>query len=241
MIRLRWQGWDTELTPRARGLLIGAGLLGIAAISTSHLPQTRTSQQPIRSTARILDGAPPVPDSLTIARIETTHQASLLQTNVYRRSAQVIQAEVELRERNLQLPLPELTVGQLRDSFDEDRAGGERHHNAIDIEAPKGTPILSVDTGNVLKLHTSRAGGISVYATDPRGRFIYFYAHLDAYHPMLVEGVVLMPGDTIGYVGTSGNAGPDNPHLHFAILRASNLAGWSRGTPINPVRIWRKP
>jgi murein DD-endopeptidase MepM/ murein hydrolase activator NlpD len=159
--------------------------------------------------------------------------------SVYRRSAQVLQAEDELRSRNLILPLSDFPVDQLNDSFNNLRAGGARRHGAVDMAAPTGTPVLSVDSGSVAKLHTSRDGGISVYATDPRGHFIYLYAHLDSYHPMLSEGQFLLPGDTLGYVGTTGNASPAQPHLHFSIRRASDLSRWSRGTPINPVRVWR--
>ena len=240
MIFIRWQGLKRELTPRARGLLIGAGLLGIAAVSTSHRVQPRSPRAPAVSSASVIDSAPVKLDSVANAP-SSQKQVALLPATVYRRSAQVDQAEEELRDRHLMLPLPELTQDQLRDSFDDPRDKGARRHNAIDIPAPIGTPILSVDTGTITKLHTSRDGGISVYATDPRSRYIYFYAHLDAYHPLLVEGITVLPGDTLGFVGTTGNASPENPHLHFAIFRASNLGGWSRGTPINPVRIWRKP
>jgi murein DD-endopeptidase MepM/ murein hydrolase activator NlpD len=236
----RWQGWDKELTPRARGLLIGAGLLGVAAVSTSHRPQREASSPPLTMTARVIETGSRVRDSIANTRGQDTNIGELPST-VYRRSSQVLQAEQELRDRNLLLPLPDLTNGQLRDNFDEPRDQGARRHNAIDIPAAKGTPIFAVDSGYVVKLHTSRDGGISVYATDPSSRYIYFYAHLDSYHPLLVEGVTLIPGDTIGYVGTTGNASPDQPHLHLAILRASSLGGWSRGTPINPVNIWRKP
>ena len=240
MIFIRWQGLRRELTPRARGLLIGAGLLGVAAVSTSHRTQPRSTKPPVVSSSSVIDSAPVKPESIATAPIPR-NQVSLLPATVYRRSAQIVQAEEELLGRNLTLPLPELTAAQLRDSFDDPRDKGARRHNAIDIPAPTGTPILSVDTGTITKLHTSRDGGISVYATDPSGRYIYFYAHLDAYHPLLVEGITVLPGDTLGFVGSTGNASPENPHLHFAIFRASSLSSWSRGTPINPVRIWPKP
>jgi murein DD-endopeptidase MepM/ murein hydrolase activator NlpD len=231
---LRWQGWNSELTPRARALLMGAGLLGIAAVSTSHLPQQSVRRAQFSSAAFIPDTTlRSVRDSIARAR-----QSRSIPTVVYRRSAQVLQAENELRDRNLLLPLPELTIDQLYDSFDDEREDGTRQHLAMDIGAPMGTPVLSVDSGTVIKLHTSKDGGISVYAADPRSRFIYFYAHLLSYHPLIAEGVMLMPGDTLGFVGTTGNAKPDDPHLHFAILRASSFGGWSRGTPINPFRIW---
>lgn len=111
-------------------------------------------------------------------------------------------------------------------------------HNAIDIPAPRGTPVLSTDSGRVIKLYRSKAGGLMIYATDTTERFIYYYAHLDGYREGIREGRTLGRGDTIGYVGTTGNAPPNTPHLHFAIMRSANIKRWSRGTPINPFRVF---
>jgi murein DD-endopeptidase MepM/ murein hydrolase activator NlpD len=164
--------------------------------------------------------------------------ASVALARSFQRSALVKAAIAELRGR-LMLPLPGISPRDLYDSFDEFRDGGARRHRAIDISAPVGTPVLSVDDGQVLRMHESRIGGISLYATDPKSHFIYYYAHLDGYHPNMQPGMRLARGDTIGFVGTTGNASPDSPHLHFAVLRASRLGGWSRGAPLNPYSILR--
>jgi murein DD-endopeptidase MepM/ murein hydrolase activator NlpD len=143
----------------------------------------------------------------------------------------------ELKGKGLQIPVAGVTPDQLKDSFLQ-RRGEKRVHYAVDIPAPRGTPVLSTDWGRVLKLLTSKSGGLTVYAADPTDRYIYYYAHLDGYHAGLQEGMMLVPGDTIGYVGTTGNAPKTYPHLHFTILRALNVKNWSRGTPINPAKVF---
>jgi murein DD-endopeptidase MepM/ murein hydrolase activator NlpD len=178
---------------------------------------------------RNLIAVPPAPPRET---------ASVATARNFQRSSLIKLSIADLRVRGLLLPLPGITPRDLYDSFDEFRAGGARRHRAIDISAPVGTPVLSVDDGQVMRMNESRIGGISFYAADPSGRFIYYYAHLDAYHPNMKPGLALSRGDTIGFVGTTGNASPDSPHLHFAVLRASRLGRWSMGTPLNPYSIF---
>lgn len=143
----------------------------------------------------------------------------------------------ELKAKGLLIPVPGVATGDLIDSFTQPR-GDKRVHNALDIPAPRGTPVLSTDSGRVLKLFTSKAGGLTIYAIDPTDKYIYYYAHLDHYRPGLAEGMRLARGDTIGYVGTTGNAPPNYPHLHFTIVRALSSRQWSRGTPINPAKVF---
>ena len=137
-----------------------------------------------------------------------------------------------LRSRRLLVPVAGVERSEVPDNFLEAR--GSRQHNALDIHALRGTPVLSTDAGRVVKLHTSRGGGLTVYATDPQNRFIYYYAHLDRYRPGIEEGMRLRRGDTIGYVGSTGNAAPDAPHLHFAIARTDAEKRWWAGIPIDP-------
>ena len=138
----------------------------------------------------------------------------------------------------LHFPVPAVATARLDDSFDAPREGGRRH-NAIDIMAPKGTPVVSVEDGRVLRLTRNANGGISVYATDLDEQFVYYYAHLDAYHPRMYTGRPLMRGDTIGFVGTTGNAPKDTPHLHFQMMRMpANRRFWD-GEPINPYPLLR--
>ena len=143
----------------------------------------------------------------------------------------------ELRSKDLLLPVPGVDSKSLKDTFFQKR-GTQRVHRALDIVAPRNTPVLSADSGTIIKLFTSKAGGLTVYAADASRRFIYYYAHLERYRPGLQEGMKLARGDTIGYVGTSGNAPPNYPHLHFAIMRSYNVEKWSRGLPINPAKVF---
>jgi peptidoglycan LD-endopeptidase LytH len=146
----------------------------------------------------------------------------------------------ELRSKRLVLPVLGVSIERLKDSF-RDRRGDSRRHNAIDILAPRGTPVVSADSGRILKLYRNNFGGLMVYASDAEGRYIYSYAHLDRYRHGLREGALISRGDTLGYVGTTGNAPPNIPHLHFAILRSSNVKRWSRGTPVNPFDVFKSP
>ena len=143
-----------------------------------------------------------------------------------------------LRANGLIVPAQGVTADKLVDSFDEVR-GGTRRHEAIDIMAPRGTPVLSADAGQVLKLHNSVAGGLSIYVADPSQRFIMLYAHLDRYRPGLAAGMPVRKGELLGYVGSTGNANPAAPHLHFAIARSDNMKEWWKGTPLNPFLVWR--
>lgn len=137
-----------------------------------------------------------------------------------------------LRARKLMIPVPGVTVAKLPDNFREKR--GTRQHAAMDIMAPRGTPVLSVDAGVVAKVHTSVGGGLTLYLADPTGRYIYYYAHLDRYRQGIKEGDRVEPGDLLGYVGTTGNAPPNAPHLHFAIGRMDDDKRWWKWTPIDP-------
>jgi murein DD-endopeptidase MepM/ murein hydrolase activator NlpD len=103
--------------------------------------------------------------------------------------------------------------------------------------APRRTPIRSAARGRVLKLFTSAAGGLMIYAADSSERFIVMYAHLDGYAPGLRDGVPLTRGQLIGYVGSTGNASPTAPHLHFAIARSADVKRWSKGKAIDPLPV----
>ena len=131
------------------------------------------------------------------------------------------------------VPVQGIEASALRDTYDEHR-GGSRTHEALDIPAPRGTPVLSATGGRVLKLFDSKAGGQMVYAADSSERFILMYAHLDAYAPGLAEGQPLRRGQVLGTVGTTGNAPPNVPHLHFAIARSNDVKVWWKGAPVNP-------
>ena len=132
----------------------------------------------------------------------------------------------------LDVPVRGVARADLRDSYSEARGG--RVHEAIDILAPRGTEVVSAADGRLLKIFNSKPGGLMVYATDPTERFILLYGHLDGYAPGLVNGMPLKRGQVIGYVGTTGNAPPGTPHLHFGILRGQPKKSWSAGAAVNP-------
>ncbi len=105
--------------------------------------------------------------------------------------------------------------------------------------APRGTAVLSVQDGRILRLSRSSKGGITVYVTDRDEQFVFYYAHLDRYHPRLYAGKPLLRGDTLGYVGTTGNAPENAPHLHFQMMRMPTDGKYWNGEPVNPYRLLR--
>ena len=139
-----------------------------------------------------------------------------------------------LKGRHLSIPVEGISRDQLRDSFEERRGGGLRSHEALDILASRGTPVHAVDEGKIAKLFTSVAGGLTVYEFDRSETFAYYYAHLDRYATGLAQGALVKRGDVIGYVGSTGNAAPNAPHLHFAIFRLGMLRQWWKGEAIDP-------
>jgi murein DD-endopeptidase MepM/ murein hydrolase activator NlpD len=139
--------------------------------------------------------------------------------------------------RPMTIPVAGVDRSALRDMFDEVR--GNRRHEAIDILAPRGTPVIAADDGVVKKLFTSVPGGLTVYEFDPDERFCYYYAHLDGYAAGLHEGQVLRRGEVLGYVGTTGNAPKNAPHLHFALIRLDPDRRWWKGTYVNPYPLLR--
>jgi peptidoglycan LD-endopeptidase LytH len=133
----------------------------------------------------------------------------------------------------LSMPVAGVDPRTLRGNFSE-RRSGTRPHEALDILAPRGTPVLAADDGVVRKLFTSVPGGLTVYEFDLEERYCYYYAHLDDYAPGLHEGKRLRKGDLVGTVGTTGNAPKGTPHLHFAVSRLDPDKRWWTGTPIDP-------
>jgi murein DD-endopeptidase MepM/ murein hydrolase activator NlpD len=144
-----------------------------------------------------------------------------------------------LSRRRLLLPVQGVRREQLTDSFNDAR-GGHRHE-AMDIMAPRNTPVLAVEDGRLAKLFVSRQGGNTIYQFDPAESYAYYYAHLERYAAGMQEGAMLRRGQVIGYVGTSGNAPPEAPHLHFAIFRLGPDKSWWKGTPIDPFSVLSQP
>lgn len=162
--------------------------------------------------------ATPVPVRTTVARVDG--------------DARDAAARVAADLAAITMPVEGFSRDRLRDSFGADRDGGARRHNAIDLGAPTGTPVLAAAPGTVRKLHTSAKGGITVYVLGRDGRTVFYYAHLSRYAPGLREGQRVEAGDRLGDVGATGNA--QGAHLHFAIWRATSPDAFWSGTPLNP-------
>jgi peptidoglycan LD-endopeptidase LytH len=240
------KGWDLQFTTRAWRLLVIAVLLGIGLAANSFSPplplaslastapnfgSTAAATAVVRDTVAALAAA--------LAATDKSNSKPGKSLAAYRRSAQVQLAVDELRTtHDLLLPVPGFDPSRLHNSFTNLRGDGTRRHYAIDIPAVRGTPVVAVEDGSVIQMNESKLGGITLYATGKDQRFIYFYAHLDHYHRRMKEGLEISRGDTLGFVGTTGNAAEGGAHLHFAIVMSSNIARWSKGTPINPFEVY---
>ncbi len=148
------------------------------------------------------------------------------------------QATESLRRRALTIPVAGLSTRDVPPSSFS-HARGARLHEALDLMAPAGTPVVAVEDGTVEKLFSSKTGGLTVYQFDPSRSVAYYYAHLQGYAAGLQEGARVRRGQVIGYVGSTGNADPAAPHLHFAIFVLGPEKRWSEGTAIDPALVLR--
>ena len=144
----------------------------------------------------------------------------------------VVVSGVSSSPPDIGLPLEGLTLAGVRDTFGEMHSG--HPHEAIDLPSPKGTPVHAVVSGSIRKLFLSKPGGVTIYEFDNLGVYCYYYAHLDCYAAGLREGMRVEQGDVIGFVGSTGNADPGSPHLHFAIFELGPEKQWWKGKAINP-------
>jgi murein DD-endopeptidase MepM/ murein hydrolase activator NlpD len=142
------------------------------------------------------------------------------------------------RTHPLMVPVEGIAPQELTDTYHQGRSGG-RIHMATDILAMRGTPVLAAASGRIIKLANGGAGGITIYVADASGRYVQYYAHLMGYAPNVKEGLAVQEGDVIGFVGTTGNAPPNTPHLHFQVMRSD--ANYWNGTPIDVRSFITKP
>jgi len=203
------------LTMRPRSVALWLALLVGACARPSYTTSAASAPEPRGASAT------PTPTATPREVVGTTGPMSGSETVNY------------ILGRGLIVPVAGVAVSQLQDSFDEGRDEG-RVHRALDILAPRGTPVLSADDGRILRVRPNTLGGNTVYATDPQGRVVYYYAHLDAYQPGLAEGATIARGDVLGTVGTTGNAPKDTPHLHFQVMRMPADGKYWDGEAINP-------
>jgi murein DD-endopeptidase MepM/ murein hydrolase activator NlpD len=230
--------------PRRKGtivfMLIGCFYAGVlvgwilhAAFSpatVAHDPET-----PVATAGRAGGDAPPPKTGPAAAATASTPPAA-----TPHRPSIASDPVAALKKRALRLPIDEADVAKMKGSFAERRGGGARGHEAVDILAPRNTPIHAVDEGTIAKLFTSAAGGITVYQFDRSGEFCYYYAHLERYASGLRDGQAVERGQVIGYVGTTGNAPPNTPHLHFAVFELTEAKQWWNGTPIDPYLLFAR-
>lgn len=142
------------------------------------------------------------------------------------------------RAHPLMVPVEGIEPRELTDTYHQGRSGG-RIHMATDIMAMRGTPVLAAAAGRIIKLANGGAGGITIYIADASGRYVHYYAHLMGYAPNVKEGLAVQEGDVIGFVGTTGNAPPNAPHLHYQVMRSD--ANYWNGTPIDVRNFITKP
>ncbi len=215
--------------------------LGVA-LAIIALRKPATTEPPARS-PEVSERAQPTPVAQAPSPAQTAGAAQMRSSARPAQPANTSEADdsadlSRLRARGLVLPLPTVSAAQLRDNYTDARAGGAAHE-ALDIMAARGTPVVAIDDGRIAKLFLSKGGGITLYQFDANGEFAYYYAHLDRYADGIAEGDNLRKGQLLGYVGSTGNAQPDAPHLHLAVYRLGPERQWWRGTPINPFLIWR--
>lgn len=141
-------------------------------------------------------------------------------------------------KKPLLMPIDRVNPESLKNQFYLVR--GDHLHEAVDISAPRGTPVKAISDGRIARLFKSKAGGITIYQLDATGKYIFYYAHLERYADLLEKDQIVKRGDIIGYVGTSGNAPPDHPHLHFSITRVENPSRYWQGIPIDPYELFKQ-
>ena len=139
------------------------------------------------------------------------------------------------------MPVEGVRPDQLTDTFTQARENGARSHNALDIMAPLGSSVVAAAAGQVERLFVSARGGNTVYVRSPDRTLIYYYAHLEAYAPALVEKQTVRQGQSLGTVGYSGDASPQAPHLHFEVQQTTPDASWWQGkVQLNPYPLFMR-
>ena len=234
--------------PRARVLILAAVLFGAVAALVWYLSYHYWSQplKPLPAPSRDVERLP-TPASSPTPTASPTPEASPSTTPAPAASptaspqAQTLPGEgaSALASMRLLIPVEGVRAEQLQDTFKDARSEG-RVHDAIDIVAPRGTPVLAATDGRVVKLFNSAKGGITFYQlASADEHYVLYYAHLERYADGLSEGHVARRGETLAYVGDTGNATPGNTHLHFQIYRVADPKHFWTGENINPYPLLR--
>ncbi len=207
--------------------LYGGNLRGTSSTPTPQAPGTLPA-----APAPPISARPVTPPVVPPATAPGSPQAAAPPPGLARPPADLLQ-------RDLLVPVQGIARAALQDTFDDARGQG-RVHDAIDIMAPSNTPVIAVEAGRIAKLFTSKLGGLTIYQFDPTETFCYYYAHLDHYSPDLREGAQVARGQVIGYVGATGDASAEAPHLHFAITRLNADKKWWQGEALNPYPVLKQ-
>ncbi len=213
------------------GVLVGANVVYFMVARDCRAPVTDTTITPAAAPAPATSVAAANQPSTPLAAVATTPTPPTVAPVAP--PAVTAAALAQLSGSGLLLPVAGITAKQLTDTFTDARGEG-RSPEALDIMAARGTPVLATADGKVVKLFTSVRGGLTIYEFDPTETYAYYYAHLDRYQAGLAEGQSIKRGDVIGYVGSTGDASPEAPHLHFAIFVLGPEKQWWKGTAINP-------
>lgn len=153
-------------------------------------------------------------------------------------SAAETQAHIAtLRSKKLRMPVDGADIEKVKGNFYLGRVG--HMHEAIDVTAPRNTPVHAVEDGTIERFFESKNGGLTIYQKDKSGKYVYYYAHLERYDDNVHPGDKVKAGQVIGYVGTSGNAPPNTPHLHFAISTIGPQDSVFRGTALDPYEVYK--
>lgn len=209
------------------GVLVGANVVYFVLTRTPAATGIATTQTP-RVDAAAADGTAP---ASAVAPIETPPVPPSPASPP--ESPAALPATPTDATGSLLIPVQGIAAASLHDTFNDARSEGRRH-DAIDIMAPAGTPVLAVADGRIEKLFLSDRGGITLYQFNPARTRAYYYAHLQRYADGIAEGQALRRGQVLGYVGATGNADPSAPHLHFAVFALGPEARWWEGTALNP-------
>ena len=232
--------WATKR--RARTLLVSVAI--VAAVATLVARLSRMSKDRRPNIVTWSPSPPPIASPTENLPVQVKpNPAELQPTPVIASPSNNISSSGPIASSGspakLIIPVAGVRPEQLRDTFSEARSEG-RVHDAIDIPAPRGTPVIAAADGPIVKLFQNDRGGTTIYQLSTDGKFVYYYAHLDRYAEGLAEGHFAKQGEPIAYVGDSGNAGPGNYHLHFSIAEISNPKDFWHGVNINPYPLLRK-
>ena len=221
------------VAPQAAATVASAPATAVAPGPVAPPPAIAVATSAVDVDAPIADVRPPPPRTQSVASAALPETQASVASPPAIASVPLIADVPASAVSGLLIPVRGVKPGDLRDTFTQARSAN-RVHDAIDIMAARGTPVVAVNAGRVVKLFTSKPGGLTVYQFDPAERVIYYYAHLDSYAPGLAEGQTLQRGDPIGTVGSTGNASADAPHLHFEVQLLGPEKQWWHATSINP-------